>query len=340
MSIGKVDLLIGGNSCSPASKNYYPIHSPVDGELFAEVADANEADVNAAVCAAKSAFYKEWKFYDREKKRTLLNRFLEELQASEAELSAVKVLPGPGGVSGLPTAVINYYISKLDDQTGTLLEHTDQGTTYVIREPLGVVAVFAPWNGPVLGALLSIIPALVAGNTVILKTPEEEAPQATKAMEAFYKAGFPEGVVNVISGSGPEAGKALVAHPDVRMIGFTGSTSTGKKIMATAANDLKRVQLNLGNKTPQIVFPDANLSQAAQVAAKSAFPGQACSAISRILIHKSVKGEYIALLKNAAKNIGPNLLINKAAIKRMEEYVNLGKTEGTLLFGLFAVVCG
>jgi len=263
MSIGKVNLLIGGKQCPPASGNYYPIHSPVDGKLFAEVADANEADVDTAVIAAKSAFYKEWKFYDREEKRTLLQRFLEALQASEDELSAAKVLPGPGGIGGLPTAVINYYISKLDHQTGTILEHSDQGTTYVIREPLGVVAVFAPWNGPVLGALLSVIPALVAGNTVILKTPEEEAPQATKAMEAFYKAGFPEGVINVISGSGPEAGKALVAHPDVKMISFTGSTSTGKKIMAAAANDLKRVQLNLGNKTPQIVFPDANLSQAA-----------------------------------------------------------------------------
>ena len=333
MSIEKVDLLIGGKQHLPASGQYYPLYSPVDGSLFAEVADANEADVDAAVSAAKSAFYNEWKFCDREKKRNLLNQFLQKLRASEDELSAVKVLPGPGGTGGLATDVVNYYIAQLDHLTGTIMEHSDQGTHYIIREPLGVVAVFSPWNGPVLGSLLSIIPALVAGNTVVLKTPEEEAPQATKAMEAFHEAGFPAGVVNVISGSGPEAGKALVAHPDVRVIGFTGSTSTGKKIMASAADQLKRVQLNLGNKTPQIVFPDASLSQAAQAAANSAFPGQACSAISRILVHKSIKDEYITLLQEAAEKNGPCLLINNAAIERMEEYVALGKKDGKLLFG-------
>jgi acyl-CoA reductase-like NAD-dependent aldehyde dehydrogenase len=186
---------------------------------------------------------------------------------------------------------------------------------------------------PPLGALLSAVPALVAGNTVVLKAPDQEAPQALKAMQAFHKAGFPAGVVNALSGKGPEVGQALVAHPATRLISFTGSTATGKKIMASAAEDLRRVQLNLGNKTAQIVFPDADLEAAARATVGSAFPGQACSAISRVLLHKSVRVEFIALLKEKVQTAGPSMVIDKTAVERVEHYVEMGKTQGSLLFG-------
>ena len=334
MSVKKNDLLIGGQMCPPASGQYYPLHSPVDGTLVAEVADASRADVDRAATAAHEAFYAEWKFCGIEHKRALFAKLKEVLYAMADELVAAKVQPqGGAGIPPMIERIIDYYVGKLDDGAGTLIEHGDKRTNYVYKEPLGTVAIFAPFNGPMLGALLSAVPALVAGNTVVLKAPDQEAPQALKTMQAFHKAGFPAGLVNALSGRGPEVGQALVAHPATRLISFTGSTATGKKIMAAAAEDLKRVQLNLGNKTAQIVFPDADLEVAARATVGSAFPGQACSAISRVLLHKSVRDEFIALLKEKAQTAGPSVLIDKAAIERVEHYVEMGKAQGSLLFG-------
>ncbi len=334
MSVKKSDLLIGGEICPAKSGRYYPLYSPVDGERVAEVADAGQVDVDRAATAARDAFYTEWKFCDVEKKRALFAKLKETLTAMADELAEAKVQPPAGG--GIPPLVerlIDYYVGMLDDGAGSLIEHSDQRTNYTYKEPLGVVAIYAPFNGPMLGALLAAVPALVAGNTVVLKAPEQEAPQALKTMQVFHEAGFPAGVVNAISGSGPEAGQALVAHPATRLISFTGSTATGKKIMAAAADDLKRVQLNLGSKTAQIIRPDADLEAAATATAGSSFPGQACSAISRIIVHKSVRDEFVALLQEKAQAAGPSMLIDKAAIARVERYVEMGKAQGTLLFG-------
>ena len=334
MSVKKSDLLIGGQMRPPTSGRYYPLYSPVDGTLVAEVADASRADVDRAAVAACEAFYAEWKFCGIEHKRALFAELKEVLYAMADELAAAKVQPQGGpGIPPLVERIIDYYVGKLDDGAGALIEHGDQGTNYVYREPLGPVAIFAPFNGPLLATLLSAVPALVAGNTVVLKAPDQEAPQALKTMQAFHKAGFPAGVVNALSGKGPEVGQALVAHPATRLICFTGSTATGKKIMAAAAKDLKRVQLNLGNKTAQIVWPDADLAAAATATVVSAFPGQACSAISRVLLHESLRDEFIALLKEKARAAGPSLLIDRAAIERVERYVEMGKAQGDLLFG-------
>ncbi len=334
MRVRRSDLLIAGQMCPPASGQYYPLHSPVDGTLVAEVADANGADVDRAVVAAREAFYAEWKFCSVEHKRALFVKLKDVLYAMADELAAAKIQPqGGAGIPPLIEHVIDYYVGKLDDGAGALIEHGDKGTNYVYKEPLGVVAIFAPFNGPMLGALLAAVPALVAGNTVVLKAPDQEAPQALKTMQAFHEAGFPAGVVNALSGKGPEVGQALVAHPATRLISFTGSTATGKKIMAAAAEDLKRVQLNLGSKTAQIVFPDADLEAAATATVGSGFPGQACSAISRVLIHKSLHDEFVALLEEKAQAAGPSLLVDRAEVERVEQYVEMGKAQGSLLFG-------
>ena len=334
MSVIKSDLLIGGQICPPTSGQYYPLYSPIDGTLVAEVADANQADVDRAVAAAHEAFYAEWKFCGVERKRALFAQLKEALYTMADELAAAKIQPqGGAGIPPLIARVIDYYVGKLDDGTGALIEHDDQRTNYVYKEPLGVVAIFVPFNGPMLGALLAAVPALVAGNTIVVKAPDQEAPQALKTMRAFHEAGFPAGVVNALSGKGPEVGQALVAHPATRLISFTGSTATGKKIMAAAAADLKRVQLNLGSKTAQIVFADADLEAAATATVGSSFPGQACSAISRVLLHNSVRDEFVALLEEKARAAGPGMLIDQAAVERVERYVGMGKTQGTLLFG-------
>lgn len=333
MSVKKSDLLIGGQMRPPTSGRYYPLYSPIDGTLVAQVADAGQTDVDRAAAAAREAFYAEWKFCGVERKRTLFAKLKEVLYAMADELAAVKIQPQGAGIPPLIERVIDYYVGKLDDGAGALIEHGDQCTNYVYREPLGVVAIFAPFNGPMLGALLAAVPALVAGNTVVLKAPDQEAPQALKTMQAFHEAGFPAGVVNALSGKGPEVGQALVAHPATRLISFTGSTATGKKIMAAAAEDLKRVQLNLGNKTAQIVAPDADLEAAATATVGSAFPGQACSAISRVLLHESLRDEFIALVQKKAQTAGPSMLIDRAAVERVERYVEMGKAQGELLFG-------
>lgn len=334
MSVNKSDLLIDGQVCPPSSGQYYPLYSPVDGALVAEVADAGADDVERAVAAARAAFYAEWKFCGVERKRVLFDKLKEALHGMADELAAVKVQPqGGAGIPPLVERVIDYYINKLDSPAGELIELSDERTNYIYREPLGVVAIFAPFNGPMLGSLLSAIPALVAGNTVVLKAPDQEAPQALKVMQAFQEAGFPAGTVNALSGKGPEVGQALVAHPATRLISFTGSTATGKKIMAAAAADLKRVQLNLGSKTAQVIFADADLDAAVKATVGSAFPGQACSAISRVLVHRSRREEFFALLQEKAQALGPSMLIDQAAIERVERYVETGKEQGTLLFG-------
>ena len=334
MSVIKSELLIGGQIGPAQSGQYYPLYSPVDGTLVAEVADASVDDVNRAVAAASEAFYEDWKFCDIEQKRVLFAKLKETLHAMADELAAAKIQP-QGGVAIPPLVerVIDFYVSKLDDMNGTLLEHGDERTNYVHKEPLGVVVVFVPFNGPLLGSILAVVPALVAGNTVIVKAPDQEAPQAIKVMEAFHQAGFPAGVVNALSGKGPEVGQALVAHPSTRLISFTGSTATGKKVMAAAAEGIKRVQLNLGNKTAQIIFPDADLEAAVTATVQSAFPGQACSAISRVLVHESLADKYIALLNEKISAAEPSMLIDQTAIERVERYVELGKQHGTLLFG-------
>lgn len=334
MSVNKSDLLIDGQVCPPSSGQYYPLYSPVDGALVAEVADAGADDVERAVAAARAAFYAEWKFCGVERKRVLFDKLKQALHGMADELAAVKVQPqGGAGIPPLVERVIDYYINKLDSPAGELIEHSDERTNYVYREPLGVVIVFAPFNGPMLGSLLSAIPALVAGNTVVLKAPDQEAPQALRVMQAFQEAGFPAGAVNALSGKGPEVGQALVAHPATRLVSFTGSTATGKKIMAAAAADLKRVQLNLGSKTAQVVFADADLDAAVKATVGSAFPGQACSAISRVLVHRSRREEFLALLQEKAQALGPSMLIDRAAVERVERYVETGKEQGTLLFG-------
>ena len=194
MSITRSDLLIGGEVCAPATGEYYPLHSPADGSLVAEVANASQADVDRAVAAAQEAFYAGWKFCGVDDKRALFAQLKEALHANADELVAAKVQPDGGtGIPPLVERLIDYYVAKLDDMAGALVEHGDERTNYVYREPLGVVAIFSPFNGPMLATVLAAVPALVAGNTVVLKAPDQEAPQALKTMQAFHEAGLPAG---------------------------------------------------------------------------------------------------------------------------------------------------
>lgn len=334
MNVKQSRMLIRGVFCPSKSKKFYSLYSPVDGSLLAEVPEATEEDVELACEAAHQAFYDGWKFIDISEKRKLFSNLKISLNEFADEIHAAKVLPlGGPEVPPLVNRLIDYYVGKLDEPTGDLLEQGDNISNYIVREPLGAIAIFVPFNGPLLGTILAAIPALIAGNTIVVKAPVQEAPQALKVMEAFNAAGFAPGVVNIVSGKEVAVGQALAEHPRIRLISFTGNTATGKKIMASASKDLKRLQLNLGSKTAQIICSDADISKAVDATIGSAFPGQACSAISRVLIHQSMRGEYLQLLKLHASEREPCLLIDRSSIQRVEGYVDLGKKTGQLLFG-------
>ena len=334
MDIKQSKMLINGILCSSKSGEAYSLFSPVDGSQVAEIPEATIEDVEMACEAAHQSFHDEWKTINSEEKRKLFANLEISLNEFANEIHSVKVLPlGGPEIPPLVHRLIDFYVGKLDEPTCELLEQGDTGSSYIMKEPLGVVAIFVPFNGPLLGTILAAIPALIAGNTIVVKAPVQEAPQALKVLEAFKAAGFPPGVVNILSGKEAEVGKALAEHPLIRLISFTGNTATGKKIMASASNDLKRLQLNLGSKTVQIVYADADISKAVNATITSAYPGQACSAISRVLVHRSVREEFLKLLELRAMEGSPCLLIDQSAIRRIERYVDLGKKTGELLFG-------
>ena len=334
MDIKQSKMLINGILCSSKSGEAYSLFSPVDGSQVAEIPEATIEDVEMACEAAHQSFHDEWKTINSEEKRKLFANLEISLNEFANEIHSVKVLPlGGPEIPPLVHRLIDFYVGKLDEPTCELLEQGDTGSSYIMKEPLGVVAIFVPFNGPLLGTILAAIPALIAGNTIVVKAPVQEAPQALKVLEAFNAAGFPPGVVNILSGKEAEVGKALAEHPLIRLISFTGNTATGKKIMASASNDLKRLQLNLGSKTVQIVYADADISKAVNATITSAYPGQACSAISRVLVHRSVREEFLKLLELRAMEGSPCLLIDQSAIRRIERYVDLGKKTGELLFG-------
>ena len=334
MNIKQSKMLIRGILCSSKSGESYPLHSPMDGRVIAEIPEATIEDVEMACEVAHQSFYDEWKTVDRNEKRKLFDSLKSSLNKFASEIHSAKVLPlGSSEIPPLVDRLIDYYVGKLDEPTGEVFEQDDNLSCQTIREPLGAVAIFVPFNGALLGTILAAIPALIAGNTIVVKAPVQEAAQALKVVEAFNAAGFPPGVVNIVSGKEFGIGEALAEHPLIRLVSFTGNTATGQKIMASASKGLKRLQLNLGSKTVQIVSADADISKAVNATVTSAYPGQACSAISRVLIHQSVREEFLQLLKSRSLESDPCLLIDQTAIQRVERYIDLGKKTGELLFG-------
>jgi acyl-CoA reductase-like NAD-dependent aldehyde dehydrogenase len=227
---------------------------------------------------------------------------------------------------------------------------------YVIKEPLGVVGCLPSWNVPFTGAIQKIAPALAAGNTIVLKAPDE-APLSTLLLgELIDEAGFPPGVVNILCGLGPQTGKIMVDHPDIRLISFTGSIPVGKQIMAAASRTMKRVVLELGGKSPFIVFADADIDRAAEYAARFGIEhqGQLCCAASKVLVERTVKDRFLQAylrhlqsfkpgypedrLTDPMARIGP--LFNERQYHRIEEYVRLGRETGKLLIGGKRIVDG
>jgi len=277
--------------------------NPATEEVLRSLEPATAADADAAVARAKSAFPK-WSDVEPADRSLILRRLAVALDEAQEELAQLesrntgKPIGDARGEMGMVAETFHYYAGAPERLLGDNIP-VSSGVDITFREPLGVVALIVPWNFPLTIASWKMAPALAAGNTLVLK-PAELTPLTAMEFERIaLEAGIPEGVINVVVGPGREVGQRLVEHPDVAKVAFTGSTAVGKGIMAGAASTIKRVTLELGGKSANVVFADADLERAASAAPSAVFgnAGQDCCARSRILVQRDVLEDFISLMK-------------------------------------------
>ena len=354
-TIGDTRLLIAGERVDAASGRSFDVFNPATGGLLTRVAEGAATDVDAAVQAARLAFQSgPWPTMKPAERARVLWRLGDLLLEHAAELGGLETLDNgkpflqarDGDV--VAAAGLFHYMSgwatKLEGAT-IPISFPGSFHTYTKREAIGVVGLIVPWNFPLAIASWKVAPALAAGNTVVLKPAEQTPLTALRLGELALEAGVPEGVLNVVPGFGADAGSALGAHPDVDKVSFTGSTATGRAIMDAAKGNLKKLTLELGGKSPDIIMGDANVEAAIAGAADGIFynQGEACVAGSRVFAHRSVYDEVVAGIGEAARTttvgdgfdpssvIGP--LVSKEHHDRVTGYVELGREEGTLSAG-------
>jgi acyl-CoA reductase-like NAD-dependent aldehyde dehydrogenase len=282
------------------------IVNPATEEVIAEVAGADVADVDRAVAAAAEAF-PSWRAVAPTDRARLLRRVASLVEEQGEDLARLetdnvgKPISDSRAEVGMVAEVFHYYAGAIDKHHGETIPVAG-GLDFTVREPLGVVGLITPWNFPLNIASWKVAPALACGNTVLLKPAEITPLTALRLGEIVLEAGLAEGVVNVVVGPGRTAGSRMVAHPDIRKIAFTGSTEVGRTIMEGAAGTIKRVTLELGGKSANVVFDDADLEAAARSAPAAVFgnAGQDCCARSRILVQQSIFDRFVDLLVESA----------------------------------------
>jgi aldehyde dehydrogenase (NAD+) len=305
-------LFIGGRSVDAISGNTFESEDPYAGAAWASLADGGPEDVDLAVAAARAAFDGEWGERTGFQRAATMRSIAEAIEANAEQLAQLEVRDSGkllremlGQLTGLPQWY--YYFAgladKLEGRTVPAVNPNYFG--YTRREPVGVVAAITPWNSPLLLLTFKLAPLLAAGNTCVVK-PSEHSPASTVAFaEVLYQAGLPAGVLNVVTSGSRDTGAALAAHSGVDKVAFTGSSATGRKVAQAAAANLHRVTLELGGKSPQVVFPDADLDAAANglVAGVFAATGQTCLAGSRLIVHQDVHDELVAKVVERANAI-------------------------------------
>jgi acyl-CoA reductase-like NAD-dependent aldehyde dehydrogenase len=290
-------------------KGTLSVLEPATEAVLEEIPRADAADVDAAVARAKAA-YPSWRALAPGRRAELLHRLATRLEEAREELAVLearnagKPIGDARGEMGMVAATFRYYAGAPERLLGDTIP-VEGGQAFTVREPLGVVGLIVPWNFPLTIAAWKLGPALAAGNTVVLKPAELTPLTALRFAQLAAEAGIPEGVVNVVVGPGSTCGARLVEHPDVAKIAFTGSTEVGRAIAAGAAATIKRVTLELGGKSPNIVFADADLEAAAASASGAVFgnAGQDCCARSRILVQRPVLGRFMELLSDVVRAI-------------------------------------
>lgn len=350
VTVERKKLLIDGQWVDAAGGRTMPVVNPATEEIIAEVPSATKEDVDRAVQAARAAFEGPWSRMSARERGRLLWKLGERLMERADEVARLETLHNGKPISEsrhveIPAAAecLQYYAGWADKIHGETLPVKGNHFTYTLREPLGVVAAIVPWNFPLLLASWKVGPALACGNTFILK-PASQTPLTALALgEIAQEVGFPPGVLNVITGPGSAVGQALVEHPDIDKIAFTGDTSTGKGIMRGAAETLKHITLELGGKSPNIVLPDADLEAAVRGATVGIFygKGEVCAAGSRLLVDRSIKDEFVDKLAARTKKMVPGdpldpktrlgAIASKSQMERVLGYIETGRREGATL---------
>jgi phenylacetaldehyde dehydrogenase len=346
-------MFINNQWVDSASGKTFPVYNPATGEVLAKVAEGDREDINRAVAAARKAFDSgPWAEMTASERGRLIWKLGDLLEQHAEEFSQLESLDNGKPLSvaraaDIPLAIDLFrymagWATKIEGNTISVSTKSKRNEyfAYTRREPVGVVGQIIPWNFPLLMAAWKLGPALATGCTVVLKPAEQTPLTALMLGELFAEAGFPDGVVNVVPGYGETAGAALAAHPDVDKIAFTGSTEVGKLILQAAAGNLKKVSLELGGKSPNIVFDDADVKPTIAGAASAIFfnQGQVCSAGSRLYIEKDIFDKVVEGVAEQAKKIklGPGMepdttmgpLVSEEQLHRVTGYLEAGFNEG------------
>jgi phenylacetaldehyde dehydrogenase len=342
-------MFIGGEWVESASGKTFATINPATGEVLAQVAEGDAVDIDRAVAAARRAFEDgPWGKMTAADRSTLIWKLADLIEEHTEELATLETLDNGKPIVaarrddvGGTVAYFRYYAGwPTKIQGDTVPVSVPDMFNYTLRQPVGVVGQIIPWNYPLMMSAWKLAPALAAGCTIVLKPAEQTPLSALLLGELIQRAGIPDGVVNIVPGYGETAGAALASHPGVDKIAFTGSTEVGKLIMRNAASNLKKVSLELGGKSPNIVFADADLDAAAEGAAFGIFynMGQDCTAGSRVFVQESVYDRVASFIADFAKkqkvgngldestDIGP--LVTQEQLDRVSNYLNIGKNEG------------
>jgi aldehyde dehydrogenase (NAD+) len=341
-------MLIDGEWVRAASGKTFESRNPATGDLLAIIAEGDAEDINRAVAAARRAFEGPWSRFKPYERQALLLKIADLVEKHFDELSMLDTLDMGAPVSRTRgtrqrvLGMLRWYAGMAVSIHGETIENSLPGEffSYTLKEPVGVVGAIIPWNGPLGATIWKIGPALATGCTIVLK-PAEEAPLTSLRLgELMLEAGVPPGVVNIVPGYGETAGAALAAHSDVDKVAFTGSHLTGQRIVKASAGNLKRVSLELGGKSPDIVFADAELETAVAGAGMAVFAnsGQICSAGTRLFVERKVYDEFVGRVADFGKSlqvgngtdpatqIGP--LVSEQQLERVTGYLAAGRQEG------------
>ena len=347
------EMLIGARRLAAASGKRFSSFDPATGDLVGTFPEADAADVALAVEAARAAFEGPWSRFTPYQRQKLLMRLAELIGENADQLALYDTIemgtPIRRTKAGVPVAqqMVLYYAAMALNLPGMMLPNSLPGeiSTFTVREPVGVVGGIIPWNAPIFAALLKIGPVLATGCTLVLKPSEEASLTAMRLGELLLEAGAPAGVVNVVTGFGAVAGRALAEHRGVDKISFTGSVPTGQEIVRAAAGNLKRVSLELGGKSPHIIFADANLDAAVPAAAMTVFgnSGQICSAGTRLFVEAPIYDAFVEKVVefgrklrvgpgvDPATHIGP--LVSQRQRAKVLDFISSARDEGAEVAG-------
>src|SRR5687767_14562363 len=345
--MNKYQLFIDGQWMDSESGKTFSTPNPATGQPLAEIAEGDKADVDKAVAAARKAYEGKWSKMSARERGRLLYKLSQLIERDTAQLAELETRDNGKPIKestyiDLPGVVENFeyfagWATKIEGET---IPVPGQMFNYTLREPLGVCGQIIPWNFPLLMAAWKLAPALAAGNTVVLKPAEQTPVTALELAKLIQEAGFPEGVVNIVTGYGETAGAALASHPGIDKIAFTGSTEVGKIIARAAAENLTKISLELGGKAPNVIFADADLDQAVNGAMMGIFfnQGQVCCAGSRLFVQDQVKDEFLERLKEKSAKIvvgnpmdpgtqmGPQ--VSEEQLNRIKGYCDIAQKEG------------